>query len=67
MIDSITGTIIATLITSVVTLFVGLLTHIKSSKCGNMDIEFTNTNTSTTANSTINSVPIQENSTKITK
>ncbi len=58
----ITKTIIATLITSVVILFVRLLTHVKNSKCGNMDIEFTNTALIPT-----NNIFNQQNSTNIIK
>ena len=55
IIDAITGTIIATLITSAVNLFVGILTHVKSSKCGSIDVEFNNTTASTSPTTTTNS------------
>ncbi len=34
---------VATLVTNIITLFVELLTHIKSNKCETMNIKFTNT------------------------
>ncbi len=67
MLEPVTATIIATLITSSVTLIVAVLTHLKSSKCCGFDFEFNlsiNTNTSSIpTNNTSN----QQNSTNIIK
>ena len=61
MVDPVTATLIATLITSSASLFVAILTHLKSSKCFGVDMEFTSTPTSpitTNASAIITPTPV---------
>ena len=53
MIDPITGTIIATLVISVTALAVSIVTHLKSSTCWGVSVDFTPTTLSTVTEPTV--------------
>ena len=64
MLDPITGTIIATLITSAAALGVAVFTHLKSSKCFGFDFEFSSSPTTNSSPSVTISPVTSSSSTK---
>ena len=53
MVDPVTGTIIAALVTSVTALAVSIVTHLKSSTCWGVFVDFTPTALSTVTEPTV--------------
>ncbi len=67
MLEPITATIIAILITFSITLIVAVLTHLKSNKCCGFDFEFNPSTNTNTFSIPTNNISNQQNSTNIIK